>query len=162
MKNDILKKKWYGVIIAVVVALIAGCSTPLQATPQLIPSPPGPLVSDLCDIIIDGTYCDGNALITCIAGDPVTNVDVTCVDVCVDNGDGNAYCEMQQSLTEEVISLNQFCQSQADGFYCVGALAGNPSEILVYCSNSAAGLYWYCSDANACAAAEAVQDPSSC
>lgn len=148
-----------------VILFIVGCTSSFQvSTPQPTPSPPGPLVADPCDTIIDGTYCDGNALITCTAGDPVTNVDVTCVQdsVCVDNGDGNAYCEMLESLSPLVISLNQFCDGQVDGFYCVSVLAGEPSDILVNCANNAAGVYWPCVDANACAVAEAAQDPSSC
>lgn len=161
-KGGLMQKKYLILTALFVIVLFVQACSQLAISPQqtsiYVSSSSASSAADPCDTLVEGTYCDGNALISCVGGDPVTNVDVTCVDICVDNNDGNAYCDMQQSQTPFVISLNQFCVGQSEGYYCTGAL----NDVLVYCSNNAAGVYWSCADAGACAVAEAAQDPSSC
>lgn len=111
-----------------------------------------------CNHFKDGQYCSDEGLITCMNSAEVTEQRVACSDTCVDNNDGNAYCDMQESASPLVMSLNQFCDGQFDGFYC----QGTQDDVLVYCTNSAASVYWPCNDAEACASAERMQNPDSC
>lgn len=114
------------------------------------------LVVDLCDDLVDGTYCDSNDLVTCVDEDEDTTSVTICPDICVDNNnDGNAYCDIQQVNPTLVAELNTFCSSLADGLYCYGS----PNDVLVNCASGGAGVYVPCISVRACSDAQIANNP---